>query len=152
MNEKHWDGNKNRAIRWYFYSQRGLQLFNEFRYLFMLIFGLYMLMKLQNPLWLLVMFMVSMPALIFTGWLQVHHMAPIINWLDITYGSYWSKKSMEWQEDQVNAVKEIRDAVVNPLRSKRGKIKIDWLMVEIVILLFLCIFVIPLVAALLGIV
>ena len=31
--EKHWDGSKNKAIRLYFYQQRGLALFNELRYL-----------------------------------------------------------------------------------------------------------------------
>ena len=41
----YWNGSKNRVVRWYFYCQRGLALFNEFRYLIMLIFGAYMLLK-----------------------------------------------------------------------------------------------------------
>ena len=105
--EKHWDGSKNKAIRLYFYQQRGLALFNELRYLILAIFGIYVLLKLSNPLWLLIMFVISVPILIFVGWLQVHHMAPVINWLDVTYGSYWTKKSMEWQERQVKALESI---------------------------------------------
>lgn len=106
MQNTHWDGNKNKAIRWYFYCQRGLNLFNDFRYIFMLIFGIYITAKMSNPLLLFVMFILILPVLMIAGWFQVHHMAPVINWLDITYGSYWSKKSMEWQERQVKAAEE----------------------------------------------
>jgi hypothetical protein len=107
----HWDGSKNKAIRWYFYTQRGLALFNEFRYLLMGIFGIYLLMKLDNPLWLFMMFVVSVPILVFFGWLQVHHMAKVINWLDIEFASYWSRYSFELQERQVKALEDIRAKV-----------------------------------------
>jgi hypothetical protein len=105
--ERHWDGTKNKIVRYYFYSQRGLALFNEFRYLFMLLFGIYVLLKLQNPIWLLVMFLTALPLLIGFGWLQVHHMAKIINWLDVEFASYWSRYSFELQERQVKAIEEI---------------------------------------------
>ena len=105
--ESYWNGGRNKIIRMYFYQQRGLSLFNELRYLILAIFGIYVLLKLSNPLWLLIMFVISVPILIFVGWLQVHHMAPVINWLDVTYGSYWTKKSMEWQERQVKSLESI---------------------------------------------
>ena len=107
MGESYWDGSKNKAIRWYFYSQRGLALFNEFRYLLMLIFGLYVLLKIQNPVWLVVMFLGCVPILVVCGWFQVNHMAKVINWLDVKYGSHWTLKSMEWQERSVKALEEI---------------------------------------------
>ena len=111
--ETHWHGPKNKAIRIYFYSQRGLALFNEFRYLFMLIFGIYVMFKLNNPIWLLVMFLVSCPILIVLGWYQVHHMAKVINWLDVEFASYWSRYSFELQERQVKALEEINTKIVD---------------------------------------
>jgi hypothetical protein len=109
--KENWDGKKNKAIRWYFYSQRGLALFNEFRYLFMLIFGVYVLMKMTNPIWLLIMFLVSFPILCLAGWFQVHHMARVINWLDIEFASFWSRYSFELQERQVKALEDINNKV-----------------------------------------
>lgn len=103
----HWDGTKNKLIRFYFYSQRGLILFNEFRYLFMLLFGLYMLLKLSNPFWLGIMFLVSLPIIIICGWFQVHHMAKVINWLDVEFASYWTRYGFELQERQVKALENI---------------------------------------------
>lgn len=110
----HWDGKKNKAIRYYFYCQRGLSLVNEFRYLGMAIFGIYFAAKLTCPWLMAVMFLVAIPILVVAGYLQVNHMAPVINWLDVTYGSYWSKKSMEWQERQVKATEAIRECVEHP--------------------------------------
>lgn len=111
MTERHWDGTKNKVVRYYFYSKRGLELFNEFRYLLMLIFGAYVMLKLTNPFYLLLMFVVSLPVLIFFGWLQVHHMAKIINWLDIEFASYWSRYSFELQERQVKATEEMNENI-----------------------------------------
>ena len=113
--KKLWEGKKNKAVRMYFYSQRGLALLNEFRYLVMIIFGVYLAAKMTNPVWLAVMFFACLPVLIIVGWMQVHHMAPVINWLDVTHGSYWSKKSMEWQERQVKATETIRDIISSPI-------------------------------------
>lgn len=111
-NAKHWDGAKNKAVRLYFYSQRGLGLFNEFRYLFMLIFGVYLTCKMTNPLWMVLMFLIACPVLIVAGWIQVHKMAATINWLDIEFGSYWSRYSFELQERQVNALESINNKAV----------------------------------------
>jgi len=107
----YWNGTKNKFIRYYFYSQRGLALFNEFRYLFMLIFGLYLMLKLSNPVWLLVMFLVSLPLLIWAGWLQVHVIAKVVNWLDVEFATHWTRYSYELQERQVKALEEINRKV-----------------------------------------
>jgi hypothetical protein len=109
----YWAGTKNKVIRFYFYSQRGLQLLNEFRYVFLLVFGIYMAMKLANPAWLLVLFLVILPFLIFFGWLQVHHMAKVINWLDVEFASFWSRYNFELQERQTKAIEEINLKIRN---------------------------------------
>lgn len=120
----YWDGGSNKAIRYYFYSQRGLALFNEFRYLFMIIFGAYVLMKLNNPVWLLVMFVISCPLLCLFGWLQVHKMAKVMDWLNVEFSTFWTRYSFDLQERQVKAVEEINHAVkevrINESRRTAG--------------------------------
>jgi hypothetical protein len=105
----YWNGNQNKAIRYYFYSQRGLALFNEFRYLFMLIFGVYFALKLSNIFWFVLMFLVSIPVLCFFGWLSVHKIAKVIDWLNVEYSTHWSKYGYELQETQNNLLRKILD-------------------------------------------
>ena len=108
---KYWNGSSNKFIRYYFYSQRGLALFNEFRYLIMAIFGAYLLLKMSNPVWLGVMFIGSIVVLCAAGWLQVHRMAKVMDWLGVEFATYWSKYSFELQERQVRAIEEINENV-----------------------------------------
>lgn len=109
LKKKYWDGNGNKVIRYYFYSQRGLALFNEFRYLFMLIFGIYITMKLTNPFWLVGMFTVSVPLLCVVGYVSVHHVSKVMDWLSIEFSTYWGRRSYTLLEDQVKHLKEIVD-------------------------------------------
>jgi len=104
---KYWSGPKNKIIRYYFYSQRGLALFNEFRYLFMLIFGVYVVLKLNNPIWLFLMFIVSCPVLIWLGFISVHHIAKVSDWLNIEFATYWSRYQFSLQERIVKALESI---------------------------------------------
>ena len=119
--KQYWDGKANKVIRYYFYSQRGLALFNEFRYLFMVIFGAYVLMKLSNPWWLVVMFVISFPLLCLFGWLQVHRMAKVMDWLNIEFSTFWSRYSFDLQERQVKAVEEINNAVKEVHAAEQGR-------------------------------
>lgn len=105
----YWDGKTNKAIRFYFYSQRGLALFNEFRYLFMVIFGVYVILKLNNPLLFVLMFLISIPILCFFGWLAVHKIAKVIDWLNIEFSTHWGRYGYELQERQNRILEEIRD-------------------------------------------
>lgn len=106
--EKYWHGAKNRSIRLYFYTQRGLALLNEARYLIMGVFALYYTLKLDNPALMVAMFMVAVPVLIFLGWLSVNHMGKVIDWLNIQFSTHWGRY-------QYTLLEEIRDAV----REKR---------------------------------
>ncbi len=105
---KYWEGNKNKAIRYYFYAQKGLELLNEFRYLVMIIFGIYLALKIDNFLLLPLMFVVSLPVLIFLGWLSVHHMKIVIEWISIKFATHWGIYSYKLQEERNNLLKEIK--------------------------------------------
>ena len=52
---ENWTGAKNKFIRYYFYINTGLNVFNNFKYLAAAIFGIYWTMHLRNPIWLLTM-------------------------------------------------------------------------------------------------
>lgn len=106
-NKSYWKGGKNKAIRWYFYSQRGLALFNEFRYLVMLIFGIYYTLKLTNPIWLVIMLFVSVPALIFIGYISVHHVGKVVDFLNVQFSTHWAKYSITLQEKQISVLENI---------------------------------------------
>ena len=103
----YWNGTRNKAIRYFYYSQRGLDLFNQFRYLLMAIFGVYLLLKLSNPLWLLAMFAISFPLLVLAGYYQVHHMSKVIDWLNTEFATYWSRYSFSLSERSVKALESI---------------------------------------------
>lgn len=108
---EYWNGNKNKMIRYYFYMQRGLALLNEFRYLIMAIFALYIMFKLDNPVLLIVMFLVAVPILVALGYLCVHHIAKVIEYLNIQYATYWSKYSIGLQEKQLKLLEDIKNEI-----------------------------------------
>lgn len=86
----HWHGKKNKAIRYFFYIQRGLALFNEFRYIMIAIFGIYISLKLDNPIWLVGMFATACPLLIAAGWASTHHIGKVVDWLNIRFATHYS--------------------------------------------------------------
>ncbi len=115
LKKKYWEGNTNKTIRYYFYSQRGLALFNEFRYLFMLIFGIYITFKLTNPIYLVGMFLISTPLLILVGYVSVHHVSKVMDWLSIEFSTHFSRYSYTLLENQLKRLDEILDEL-----KKRG--------------------------------
>ncbi len=101
-----WDGTENKLIRFYFYAQRGLSLLNEARYLLIGTFALYYTLRLDNPIFLVLIFLVAVPVLIALGWLSVHRMGKVIEWLNIQYSTHWGRY-------QYTLLEEIRDELRN---------------------------------------
>lgn len=91
-------GRKNALIRWYFYSQRGLTIINELRYIIIGIFGVYYFTRMDNPLFLLLMFIIAIPLLVMIGWFAVHHMAVVLEFLGVRYTTAFGRYSYELQE------------------------------------------------------
>lgn len=65
--EEYWEGNQNIINRYWTYLKKGLDLITEARYLIISILGGYAVLKLTNPLWLVAMFVVSIPILTVVG-------------------------------------------------------------------------------------
>ncbi len=104
---EYWNGPKNRLIRYYFYCQKGLDLFNNFRYVFMAIFGVYYALKLRNPGWLLFMVGVSVPLLTAIGYWSVHHVGKVVDWLNTRFSTHYGLASFELQKEIRDGIKEL---------------------------------------------
>lgn len=109
MNNEYLAGRQNWLIRMYFYLTNGVGILNEFRNLFLGIFALYFTLKLENPLWLAGMLLVSTPVLIFAGYYNVHKISKVKEWLSMKFGTHYSIKQYELMEKQVELLEEIKD-------------------------------------------
>lgn len=116
MEEKHkrfWDGNKNKAIRYYFYVNKGLNLLNEARYLIMAILAIYTILKIKNPLFMPLMFFGSLPVLCISGYISVHHMSKVMDFLNVHFGTHFSRYSVELQERTLDVLIRLEEKLAH---------------------------------------
>ncbi len=110
MNEDEYlKGTQNWLIRAYFYCSNGLAVLNEFRNMLLGIFALYFALKLTNYLYLIAMTMVGTVILTLVGYVVVHKVARVKEWLGIRFGSHFAIKSYDYTIDNNKLLKEIRD-------------------------------------------
>lgn len=103
---EYWNGWQNKLIRYFFYLNRGIDIFNQFKYVFALIFGIYFTFKLKNP-WLLVgMTAISFPVLLILGYLQTHKVGKINDWLNIKFSTFYGKYNFELLEGILEELKK----------------------------------------------
>lgn len=107
LRQQYLDGKRNQLIRVYFYINRGVQLVNEFKYVFAGILGIYYTLKLGSPLWIAVMLFLSIPFLAIIGWIAVNKMSKVLDWLGIEFGSYWARYQYTLMEKQVDLLEQI---------------------------------------------
>lgn len=100
---------KDNLIKLYFYVTAGQAVVDKFRYLIMGIFAVYVMLKLTNPMYLALMFVVSIPVLFITGWYYTHKVASVSDMLSTKYGTHYQIKQYELIEEQVILLKQIRD-------------------------------------------
>lgn len=107
MNEDYLVGGKNKSIRYYFYVSNGLGILNEFRNLGLAIFAIYFTLKLTNPLWILVMGIISTILLGWTGYIVVHHISRVREWLNTKFGSHYAIKNFDYTKGTYELLVEI---------------------------------------------
>lgn len=107
MSQDYLKGKENFIIRMFYYLHNGVNILNEFRNLFLGVFALYFTLKLTNPMWLVVMFFVSIPLLIILGRYNVHKMAKVNEYLTTKFSTHYALKQFELIEKQVKILKEI---------------------------------------------
>lgn len=105
--EEYADSKETGGVKIYFYISKGVSIVNEFKNLFMLIFGLYFALKLSSWWWLVIMFLISLPILLLIGWVVVHKMAKIMEWLSIKHGTHYAIRQFTMQEEVLRNLEEI---------------------------------------------
>jgi len=111
-NEQYMDGFQNRFIRMYFYTSNGLAILNEFRNLFLGIFGLYIALKLGN-IWLAVgLFIGATIVLTVVGWYVIHKVSKVREYIGMKFATHYAIKSFNYQKDQIDLLTEIRDLLL----------------------------------------
>lgn len=117
-NPQEWDnvfmpGLENRAIRYYFYLQAGLNIVNNFRNLILALLGFYYVLKLDMPWLLPVMFIVSTLLLTVIGYFVVHRVNRVQEWLGMRFSTHYAIKQYSLQEGIYNTLQEI-NAKIEP--------------------------------------
>ena len=105
--KKYWDGRTNYLIRLFMYALRGLDLFNQWRYLIMTIVAIYYMFKLTNPWFMPIIFLVCVPILCLVGWFQVHRMSKVIDWLSIKFATHFGMYNITLQEEIRDHLKKL---------------------------------------------
>jgi hypothetical protein len=109
MEEKEYlKGIKNNSIRGYFYLSNGLAILNEFRNLFLVIFAAYFTLKITNPLWIGGMTIIGIVGLTIAGYIVVHHVSKVKEWLSVKYGTHYGIKNYDYVKRQVELLEEIK--------------------------------------------
>lgn len=75
----------------------------------MTILAVYALLKLDNPCYMILMFIGSVPILMFLGWLAVHKIDKVIEYLNIQYATHWSRYQVDLQEKILGELKKINE-------------------------------------------
>lgn len=109
MNDEHYSQGVNKVIKAYFYLTSGVGILNEFRNLFLGVFALYFTLKLENPIWLGVMFLVCVPVLAVIGYINVHKISPVRDWLSTKFGTHYGIKQFDYTKRQTELLEEIKE-------------------------------------------
>jgi len=117
MNENEYlKGKQNWLIRAYFYCSNGLAILNEFRNMLLGILAIYFALKWNNYWLLLVMIIPSIIILTLVGYVVVHKVAKVKEWLTMRFGTHFGIKAYDYNEDNNKLLKEIRDLLRNNKR------------------------------------
>lgn len=109
FDDKYLPGLHNRGIRYYFYLNKGLDVLNQFRNLFLGILGLYIALHLDSWWLLIAMFVPSMVILVVVGYYSTHHLSKVMEWLNLRFSTHYGIKQFNYTQGQYERLEEIRD-------------------------------------------
>lgn len=109
-----WEGAQNVAIRMWTYILTGLAQVNNYKYVAAAIFGIYYTLKLVNPIWIGVMFIVSMPLLAVLGRWWLYKGAKTSEYVTTNKGSVIGYRGFNMGVRQI----ELLEQILNELKRK----------------------------------
>ncbi len=98
FDSKYMPGLENRAIRYYFYLNAGLNIVNNFRNLILAILGIYIALHLDAWWLLIAMFIPSVIILTVVGYYVVHRINKVQEWLGVRFSSHYSIKQFNYTQ------------------------------------------------------
>ncbi len=110
---------KENLIKLYFYITSGQTVVDQFRYLIMGIFTLYIMLKLTNYGYLIVMFVLSAPILFLLGYINIHYISKVKERLSIQHGTHYGLKQFELIEKQTTLLQDISDTIHLTTNNKK---------------------------------
>lgn len=87
---------KELLIKYYYYTERGLDVINIFRNLFLGIIAIYVALHFVSLWWVVIMFVVSLPILIVMGYYNIHRISKVRDRLNIKYGSHYGIRQFDY--------------------------------------------------------
>ena len=109
LGQKYWEGRENLFIRYWTYLDRGLDMFNQFKYYigFPLVAAAFIPFLEGKTPWLVALTIVGLPILILAGRYKLHKINKTTEYVNAISGSIFQYKPMELSIEQVNLLKEI---------------------------------------------
>lgn len=107
--DKYLKGRHNQFIRFYFYLESGMALLDQFRNMFLAVIALYFTLKLENPLWMVVMIIPGMIIMTLLGRYNIHKLSKMKEWLGLRFSSHFAIRSFNYNQKQYELLEEIRD-------------------------------------------
>lgn len=104
-------GGWNRAALEWFYINTGLNTFNDFKYVFAAIVGIYL--TVHYPFIAAGVALLFLPALRILGKIKIEHIAKRMDWLGVVKGTHFSNKGYEMQQETIDLLKEISAKLSN---------------------------------------
>lgn len=107
----YWEGKQNFFIRYWTYLDRGLEMFNKFKYYigFPLAAGALIPFLADKLGWLVSLTIVGLPILIIAGRYDMHKISKTRAYVSTIMGDIFQFKPIQLTIEQVNLLKEIRD-------------------------------------------
>lgn len=100
-------GVHNKLMRYYFYLNNGVNVLNQFRNLFLGIIALYIALKLDNPVLLIVMFLPSLVVLLLLGYYVTHYLSKVQDYLSIRFSTHFARRNYDFTQRQTELLEEI---------------------------------------------
>ncbi len=112
---KYWEGNENKFIRYWNYLDRGLDVFNKFKYYIgfpLAMAAIFPFMK-GHYLVLALLVIAGLPILVLVGYYHLHKISRANQYVNSIKGDIFQFKPLELSIEQVNILKDIRENTGN---------------------------------------
>ena len=99
LKNKYWDGWLNGICRLWYYFIRGLEIFDKFKYFFIVFGGLYYLIGKKHLVLLCICVGAAIPIILLIGFFSVHKLGGVLDYLNTKFSTYSVSKNIQLLEE-----------------------------------------------------